>query len=122
MQNIKRYLLLIAGFISLFVGLIGIILPLLPTTPFVILALACFSRSSPYFQQRLLNMAYIGPILQDWQAKRCLSKDKKNKVMLLTVLTFAISIYCLSAFPFYQYMLLSILCLLLFFIRRIAEK
>ena len=122
MQNIKRYLLLIAGFISLFVGLVGVILPLLPTTPFLILALACFSRSSHYFQQWLLNLAYVGPILQDWHAHRRIEKPKKDKIMLLTVFTFALSIYFLSAVPVYQYLLLAILFILLFFIRRIAEK
>ncbi|AGH80239.1 hypothetical protein PCNPT3_01485 [Psychromonas sp. CNPT3] len=122
MQNIKRYLLLIAGFISLFVGLIGIIIPLLPTTPFLILALACFSRSSYYFQQWLLNLAYVGPILQDWHTHRCIEKPKKDKIMLLTVFTFALSIYFLSAVPVYQYLLLTILFVLLFFIHRIAEK
>ena len=48
-------------------GLIGVVLPLLPTTPFVILAAFCFSKSSPRFHQKLLENRLFGPIIADWE-------------------------------------------------------
>jgi uncharacterized membrane protein YbaN (DUF454 family) len=62
-----------------FVGLggIGIILPLLPTTPFILVAAGCFAKSSPRCHQWLLNNRVFGPIIIDWQQSRCISKKTK---------------------------------------------
>ncbi|WP_413701186.1 YbaN family protein [Psychromonas sp. KJ10-10] len=80
MHVIKRYFLMAVAFISILLGLIGIFLPLLPTTPFFILALACFARSSEHFHHKLLNAPYIGPVLMDWEADKKIEKNVKNKL------------------------------------------
>lgn len=51
-------------------GLVGVFLPLLPTTPFLLLALACFARSSPAFHDRLVNHHILGPYIVDWERDR----------------------------------------------------
>ena len=58
---------LLAGFLSLIVGLIGVVLPLLPTTPFVLLAAYCFSRGSARWELWLLTHPRLGPLVQDWR-------------------------------------------------------
>jgi len=121
-EKIKRYLLIIVGFISLFLGLIGIILPLLPTTPFFILALACFARSSTRFHTKLLTAPYVGPLLADWEADKRIDKQRKKQVMLFVVFSFSVSIFILGDRMHLQLMLIAIMFVLLFFIRRINEK
>lgn len=122
MEQIKRYLLITVAFISIVLGIIGIALPLLPTTPFFILALACFARSSTYFHEKLLTMPYIGPLLADWQADKRIDKQRKKQVILFVVLSFTVSIFLLGDRMYLQLLLISIMFTLLFFIKRIDER
>ncbi len=64
----RRPIYLSLGFACLLLGGIGVVLPLLPTTPFVLLAAYCFSRSSTRFHQMLLNHRLFGPMIRDWDA------------------------------------------------------
>ena len=67
MLAIRRHLYLAGGWLSLSLAFLGIFLPLLPTTPFVLLAAGCFSRSSQRLHQWLLTQSTFGPLLRDWQ-------------------------------------------------------
>jgi len=122
MQQLKRYLLISVGFISIMLGIIGIVLPLLPTTPFFILALACFARSSKKFHQQLLNNRFVGPLLSDWVRDKKIEKKRKQKILILVVVSFSFSILLLSANPLLQLSLLCLMLILLFFIYRIDER
>ncbi|MCI5064603.1 YbaN family protein [bacterium] len=62
-----RLLFLLAGYLSVGLGLIGALLPILPTTPFLVLAAACFSRSSPRLHEWLLKQPTVGPSLEQWE-------------------------------------------------------
>ena len=64
-SRIKRHILLCAGFACLALGGIGIVLPLLPTTPFVLLAAILFGKSSPKFQARLETNRVFGPYIEN---------------------------------------------------------
>ena len=64
---VTRYLWLAAGWVALALGAIGIVLPLLPTVPFVILAAYCFSRGSKHVEKWLLDHPRLGPIILDWR-------------------------------------------------------
>ena len=55
-----------AGFLGL--GLVGVVLPVVPTTPFLLIAAACFARSSPRLHGWLLGHPLFGPPIRDWQA------------------------------------------------------
>ena len=72
------YLWITLGLLFLLLGGIGIVLPLLPTTPFVILAAACFARSSPKLHGWLLRSELFGPILRDWERNKCISTRIKT--------------------------------------------
>jgi uncharacterized membrane protein YbaN (DUF454 family) len=52
---------------------VGVILPLLPTTPFVLLAAACFARSSEKWHQWILENETFGPMIRNWEKQRCIS-------------------------------------------------
>ena len=73
-----RWLLWLAGTVSLALGLIGVVLPGLPTTPFVLLAAACYAKASPRLHAWLLNHRFLGPMVRDWEQHRSLTRRTKT--------------------------------------------
>jgi len=69
-DRFKAYFFLSIGWLSFGLGFIGIFLPILPTTPFMILAAACFSKGSPRFHLWLLEHRVFGPPIVDWQRNK----------------------------------------------------
>lgn len=69
---------LLAGLVSLALGAIGLLLPILPTVPFVILAAFCFARSSPALEQRLLDHRTFGPHIRTWRSRGAISRKGKT--------------------------------------------
>lgn len=61
------------GFIFLALGAAGLVLPVLPTTPFILLAAWFFARSSEQWHQRLLQSNLFGPMIRNWEDRRCVS-------------------------------------------------
>ncbi|KYG64571.1 hypothetical protein AZI85_03945 [Bdellovibrio bacteriovorus] len=66
-QQTKRTIYFVFGWLFLGLGMIGIFLPLLPTTPFLLLTAFCFSRSSERWHRWLINQPHLGPFILDWQ-------------------------------------------------------
>ena len=60
------------GVLFLGTAVVGIVVPLLPTTPLVLVAAACFAKSSPRTYQWLLESERFGPMIKDWEAHRCI--------------------------------------------------
>jgi uncharacterized membrane protein YbaN (DUF454 family) len=65
------------GWVFVLVGVIGIFIPLLPTTPFLLLAAFCFHKSSERFHGWLLNHKVLGPPVKNWTEHRIISKKAK---------------------------------------------
>lgn len=91
-NKIKRYLLIFLGFFSLGLGVIGIFLPLMPTTPFLILAASCFYRSSERFHSWLLNQRYFGRHIRNYQEHRAIELRTKWLTIITLWLSFGFSI------------------------------
>lgn len=66
----KRYLWLALGFISLGVAYLGVILPGLPYSPFIVFAAYCFAKSSPRMHDWIMNHRIFGPFITNWNQKR----------------------------------------------------
>lgn len=74
----KRHLYLAAGLVCVALAVIGAILPLMPTTVFVILAAYCFARSSPRLERRLLEHPVFGPHIVRWREGGAISRKGKR--------------------------------------------
>jgi uncharacterized membrane protein YbaN (DUF454 family) len=89
-QKVTRVLWLIAGMICLVLGAIGIVLPILPTTPFLLASAACFCRSSSRMYNWLLDNKLFGEYIRNYREGRGL--PMKTKITALTVLWATIGI------------------------------
>ncbi|MCW6032189.1 DUF454 family protein [Pantoea sp. JK] len=114
----QRILLLSLGWLAIVLGTLGIVLPLLPTTPFVLLAAWCFARSSPRFHHWLLWKSPFGRYIRHWQQHRAMPPGAKTRAMLLIVITFSVSIYLVNLL-WVRILLGVMLCMLLLFMWRI---
>ena len=81
------------GAIALGAGIVGIIIPLLPTTPFLILAAYCFARGSRRLHGWLVNHRTFGPPIRDWREHRAISRKARLSAMIALVLIFALSVF-----------------------------
>jgi uncharacterized membrane protein YbaN (DUF454 family) len=84
--------LLVAGTVALALAVVGVILPVLPTTPFLLVAAACYARASTRLYAWLLGQPSLGPIISEWQRSRSLPAGVKTRALLVVSLTFAVSI------------------------------
>jgi len=91
-SRLVRGVLVGAGLICVALGVLGIFLPLLPTTPFMLLAAACFARSSRRFHDWLLANRTFGPLIREWELHRSIPRRTKLTAIALMALTLAASI------------------------------
>ena len=87
-----RGLWFIVGWISFTVGAIGIVLPLLPTVPFLLLAAVCFARSSDAAHNWLTSHKTFGPPIHDWQQNGAIRKPAKIIASLSILAAFCITL------------------------------
>lgn len=66
-NRLAKPLYLIVAWFSVALGLVGIAIPVLPTTPFLLVAVWAFSRSSPELAEKIRNHPHAGPYIRDWQ-------------------------------------------------------
>lgn len=79
----KRRLFLAGGIVAVGLGIAGLALPVLPTTPFLLLAAWLFARSSPERYARLLSHRLLGPHVRDWVERRGLRRRAKVQAIVL---------------------------------------
>lgn len=115
-QHIHRTFWITSGFIALGLGVLGIPLPLLPTTPFLLLAAFCFSQSSETLHNWLVEHPKLGSPIKDWQRHGAISKKAKIAAGLAMIAAFAISV--IFGAPLYalglQLVVLSLTALFIF--------
>lgn len=116
-----RHVFIALGFAALLLGLIGIFLPILPTTPFILLAAAFFARGSERFHTWLLEHRIAGPLIADWYEHRSLRAGVKRWAYLLTTISFGSSILIIE--PIEIKILLFVLALIMiYFLWRIPVR
>ncbi|SEG12700.1 YbaN family protein [Nitrosomonas ureae] len=118
---VVRILYLSAGFLALLLGVLGAVLPVLPTTPFVLLAAACFARGSERFHRKLLENRIAGPIIREWNIYHSIQHRVKRWAYLLMSLSFGSSILIVPEL-WQKIMLIVIGSILAFYIWRIPVR
>jgi uncharacterized membrane protein YbaN (DUF454 family) len=83
-QKWVRIVLIVAGTFSFAVGILGVFVPILPTTPFLLLAAVCYARSSHRFYYWLLNNKYFGNYIRNYRERR--GMPLKGKALTLALL------------------------------------
>lgn len=86
-----RPLWLAVGSVSLAAGAAGAVLPLLPATPFLLLAAYALARSSPQLHAWLLNHPSFGPIIDDWRRHRAIARRTKVVALFALIITLVMS-------------------------------
>jgi uncharacterized membrane protein YbaN (DUF454 family) len=83
-RYLPRWLLVVTGILSVSLGTLGIFVPLLPTTPFLLLAAACFVRSSDRLHLWLMNHRLYGPVIRGYREHRALPAGSKVTILVFT--------------------------------------
>ncbi|MGC1508341.1 DUF454 domain-containing protein [Ketobacter sp. MCCC 1A13808] len=86
-----RYVLIAIGWLAVVLGVIGIFLPLIPTTPFLLLAASCFAKSSTRFHDWLLNQPHLGPYIQMYLNGKGIPTRAKISILVVMWLSMTVS-------------------------------
>jgi uncharacterized membrane protein YbaN (DUF454 family) len=117
----KVLILKITGIFFVGLAILGVVLPILPTTPFLLVAAACFAKSSPKMQRMLLANKTFGPLIHDWQKYRSIPRKAKRIALLTMILS-----VCWSAFMLKSTMLTALVVALVIgpfiFVWRLPES
>jgi uncharacterized membrane protein YbaN (DUF454 family) len=97
-DRFKKSFYVIAGTICVIIGAIGIFLPLLPTTPFMLLAAACYCRGSERMLKWLLNNKYFGSYIRNYREGKGMSAKSKTTAITTLWLTISLSILFIRIF------------------------
>ncbi|MEP6394386.1 MAG: YbaN family protein [Alteripontixanthobacter sp.] len=95
-----RQLYLAGGIISVALGALGAFLPIMPTVPFLLLAVFCFARSNPEWEQKILDHPTWGPQVLDWRERRAISRRAKTMAIGAMTVGAVFTWYTLGA-PYY---------------------
>ncbi len=108
MKSVVRIMLIVIGTICVILGILGIFLPLLPTTPFLLLAAFCYSRSSDRFYHWLITNRWFGEYIHNYREGRGIALRQKVIALSLLWLTMSYSIWFVVSQWWVQLILLSI--------------
>lgn len=95
--QLKGYLFIALGFLLLLLGAVGVLVPILPTTPFVLLASGCFAYGSPRLSAWLEHSKYFGEFIRNYKTKTGVGKSTKIKALLFLYCTLGLSFFLTSS-------------------------
>ena len=117
-DKLFKGLLITIGWLSVILGVMGIFLPLLPTTPFLLLAAACFVRSSPRFYQWLVQHPRLGRYVLAYLEGSGIPKRAKYITIVMIFSTMSLSIY-LVPLTWVKFLLVGIgLCVSIYILKQ----
>ena len=90
--NARRVLYLVMAGTFTALGALGAILPVLPTTPFLLLASYFLARSSPRLNEALLNSRFLGPVLRDWQKHHGIRPNVRIQALVTVIVVLTLTI------------------------------
>lgn len=114
-------MLLSVGFLATALGIIGLFLPLMPTTCFLIVAVWAFSKSNPKFSRWILEHPQFGPAISHWMEHKAINRKTKCKISLSIVIGFSLSLLIMTPSVTISAFMLSGMLLLLFYINTRIE-
>ncbi|MGC9404142.1 YbaN family protein [Vibrio genomosp. F10] len=115
---IKRKGYICIGWTSVILGTIGVTVPLLPTVPFILLALYCFGSASPKFQQWLLNHPRLGTLARRLKENQGLTPTEKTQSLVVIWLSMGSVLYFIAYGTHWQYAIITLLLFETWFILR----
>jgi len=125
-MNFIKFVYILLGTLSLILGIIGIFLPGLPTTPFLLLTAALYMKGSEKLYNKLITNKYIGSYIVNYQKNKGLSKNQKIKSIVFVWITMAISLFFSKFTGAKIYILLGAgligTCVILFWVPTYVEK
>lgn len=89
---VMRWSYVVLGFLCIGLAVVGAVLPVMPTTVFVLMAAACFARGSKRFEDWLLSSAWFGPMVRSWRTSRSIPARAKRIALVMIAVTFTISV------------------------------
>ena len=92
-----RWLLIAAGIVATLLGVVGAFLPVMPTTPFLLVAAACFARASPKLDRMLTGSATFGPTILEWRRHR--SIQWRTKLVAIGLMSAMIAVSAVVFVP-----------------------
>lgn len=107
----KRALLIVAGVLSVGLGTLGLFLPLLPTTPFLLLAAACFTRSSDRFYRWLIRHRIFGAYIRNYRERGGITTKHKTITLLFLWSVILLTVLFLGLHWIFRLFLLAVACL-----------
>lgn len=117
----KKILLQTVGMTSLGLGMLGVFLPLLPSTCFILLATWCFSKSSPHFHQWLILRSPFARTINQWQQHRIVPNKVKWLATISLLTSFTISAWFISDAIIISFLAAGMIMLLIFLLTRNSE-
>ena len=120
-SRVIRVVFLGLGILALGLGVVGIFVPILPTTPFILLAAACFARGSEDLHNWLLARRFAGPIIREWHEHRSMPPGVKLWAFPIMAMSFGLSMLLVET-PWHRLMLASVALVLGVFLWRVPVR
>lgn len=117
-NSFYRQCVFAVGVISASLGIVGVFLPLLPTTPFMLLAAWCFVRSSDKAHQWLYRQPVIGDALRDWDSNKAISRKAKILAVSMMALSLVFIWLKVKILPLKIAVTILLLCVSVFLLSR----
>ena len=105
-----RWLFLILGWLFFVLGIIGVLLPVMPTAPFILLAAGCWARSSRRFHFWLINHKYFGKFIRDWEDHHAVPFYGKVLATIMMTISTTMLFYRLPADMMWIAWLVALVC------------